>query len=71
MPTYAYLCRSCDRSFEVRMSIREKEEWKPRCPGCGSGKVEQQLFGFSVGGGARAKAGPGGFCPPGRGGCCG
>jgi putative FmdB family regulatory protein len=50
MPTYAYLYRSCDRSFEVRMSIREKEEWKPRCPGCGSRKVEQQRFGFSVGG---------------------
>ena len=51
MPTYAYLCRACGRPFETRMSIREKEGAKPRCPYCGSDRVEQQLFGFSVGGG--------------------
>lgn len=70
MPTYAWLCRVCGRPFEIQMSIREKEAWKPRCPACGSAKVEQQLFGFSVGGGDKPTA-PGGCCPPGRGGCCG
>jgi putative FmdB family regulatory protein len=59
MPTYAYLCRACGRPFEMQMSIREKEESKVRCPVCGSGKIEQQLFGFSVGGGAGTPA-PGG-----------
>ncbi len=59
MPTYAYLCRACGRPFEVRMSIREKEEWKARCPLCGSSKVVQQLFGFSFGGGG-GKPAPGG-----------
>ncbi len=59
MPTYAYLCRACGRPFEVRMSIREKEEWKARCPACGSKKVEQQLFGFAFGGGGDKPA-PGG-----------
>jgi putative FmdB family regulatory protein len=59
MPTYAYLCCACGRPFEIQMSIREKEESKPRCPVCGSAKVEQQLFGFSVGGGGGAPA-PGG-----------
>ncbi|HEY5460402.1 MAG TPA: FmdB family zinc ribbon protein [Deferrimonas sp.] len=59
MPTYAYLCRACGRPFEIPMSIREKEERKPRCPVCGSAKVEQQLFGFSVGGGGGMRA-PGG-----------
>jgi putative FmdB family regulatory protein len=59
MPTYAYLCRACGRPFEMQMSIREKEESKVRCPVCGSGKVEQQLFGFSVGGGGGTPA-PGG-----------
>jgi putative FmdB family regulatory protein len=71
MPTYAYLCHACGRPFEIRMSIREKDTWKPRCLVCGSAKVEQQLFGFSVGsrGGTPAS---GGFCPPGGGGgCCG
>jgi putative FmdB family regulatory protein len=60
MPTYGYLCRACERSFDIRMSIREKEEWKLRCPGCGSRKVEQQLFGFSVGGGGGSAPAPGG-----------
>jgi putative FmdB family regulatory protein len=59
MPTYAYLCRACGRPFEMQMSIREKEESKVRCPVCGSGKIEQQLFGFSVGGGGGTPA-PGG-----------
>ena len=59
MPTYAYLCRTCGRPFEIRMSIREKEEWKPRCPACGGAKVDQQLFGFSMGGGGGTPA-PGG-----------
>jgi putative FmdB family regulatory protein len=54
MPTYAYLCRACGRPFEAQMSIREKEGWKPRCPACGSTKVDQQLFGFSVGNGGGA-----------------
>jgi putative FmdB family regulatory protein len=59
MPTYAWLCRACGRPFEIRMSIREKEAGKPRCPVCNSAKVEQQLFGFSVGGGGGTPA-PGG-----------
>ena len=60
MPTYAYLCRACGRPFETNMSIREKEAWKPRCPVCGSAKVEQQLFGFSVGGSGGGQPAPGG-----------
>ena len=60
MPTYAYLCRACGRPFEIRMSIREKEESKLHCPVCGSAKVEQQLFGFSVGGSGGGQPAPGG-----------
>jgi len=59
MPTYAYLCRACGRAFEIQMSIREKEESKPRCPACCSAIVDQQLFGFSVGRGGGTAA-PGG-----------
>jgi len=69
MPTYSYLCESCKKPFEIRMSIRDKETRKPLCPSCGGEKVEQQILGFSLGG---AKSGPTGCCPPGRGGgCCG
>lgn len=60
MPTYSYLCRSCKKPFEKQMSIREKETWKPRCPACGSTKVEQQLFGFSFGAGGGKAPAPGG-----------
>jgi putative FmdB family regulatory protein len=60
MPTYAYLCRGCGRPFENSMSILRKEAWKPRCPACGSSKVEQQLFGFSFGGGEGGQPAPGG-----------
>jgi putative FmdB family regulatory protein len=60
MPTYAYLCRACGRPFEIQMSIRDKDTWKPRCPVCGSMKVEQQLFGFSVGGSGGGQPAPGG-----------
>jgi len=68
MPTYCYLCKACNEAFEIRMSIRDKETWKPLCPSCGSVKVEQQLLGFSLGG---PKPGPTGCCPPGRCGCHG
>lgn len=60
MPTYAYRCRACGRPFEVRMSIREKEEWKASCPGCGSPEVEQQLYGFAFGSGGGSSPAPGG-----------
>jgi putative FmdB family regulatory protein len=60
MPTYSYLCRSCNEPFEVRMSIREKETWKPRCPACGCGEVGQQLFGFSFKGSGGVNPAPGG-----------
>ncbi len=60
MPTYSYLCRSCNRAFEVQMSIREKETREPRCPSCGSGKVDQQLFGFSLKGSGGGAPAPGG-----------
>ncbi len=60
MPTYSYLCRSCNRAFEMQMSIRDKETWAPRCPTCGSGKVDQQLFGFALKGGGGGAPAPGG-----------
>ncbi len=60
MPTYSYRCKSCNGPFEIRMSIREKETWKPLCPSCGSDKVEQELLGFSFGGSGGGPTAPGG-----------
>ncbi len=71
MPTYSYLCRSCNEPFEIDMSIRDKETRKVTCPSCRSRDVVQQILGFSLKGKVSAKPGPTGCCPPGRGGCCG
>ena len=71
MPTYSYLCRSCNEGFEIKMTIRDKETRKVVCPSCGSGDVVQQILGFSVLGAKGSGEGPTGCCPPGRGGCCG
>ncbi|MBP2687591.1 MAG: hypothetical protein H6Q81_2496 [Deltaproteobacteria bacterium] len=60
MPTDACLCRGCGRPFGNDMSILEKEAWMPRCPVCGSAKVEPQLFGFSFGGSGGGQPAPGG-----------
>jgi putative FmdB family regulatory protein len=70
MPTYGYLCRSCNEGFEIKMSIREKETRKVNCPSCGSRDVVQQIFGFFVTGAKGSGEGPTGCCPPGRSGCC-
>ena len=68
MTTYSYFCTSCDESYEIRMSIEEKESWIARCPKCGAGEEKQEIFGISSGGG---KHGNGGCCGAGRKGCCG
>lgn len=71
MPTYSYLCRSCNEEFEIKMTVRDKETRKVVCPSCGKGDVVQQILGFSVLGAKSSGEGPTGCCPPGHGGCCG
>lgn len=44
MPLYEYQCRECKKSFTVRMHINEHEKRRPKCPKCGSRKL-QQLYG--------------------------
>lgn len=46
MATYEYLCLECERSFTVRHPIGEHERKRPKCPKCGSRKVEQKLSSF-------------------------
>ena len=71
MPMYEYYCQDCDKKFEIKASISEKEKGlKVRCPGCGGNKTAQILgnfFTFSKGG-----SGFGGGCGPNpTPGCCG
>jgi putative FmdB family regulatory protein len=63
MPRYSYFCKACDDPYDVRLSIEEKESFVPRCPNCGGGEEQQELYAvFGDGGSA------GGCC---GGGCCG
>ncbi len=40
MPTYEFLCTKCQKEFTVTMTIRERSEKVPTCPGCGSSDLE-------------------------------
>ena len=48
MPIYEYECRDCKKVFTAALSIREHEEKKTICPGCGSGMVEQMISSFTA-----------------------
>lgn len=71
MPIYEYYCQDCEKKFEIKASISEKEKGlKVNCPECGSIKTIQILgnfFTFSKGGSSF-----GGGCGPNpTPGCCG
>ena len=40
MPIYEYRCTNCGQEFEEIMKLSDPA---PRCPGCGSDKVERQM----------------------------
>lgn len=46
MPMFEYLCKTCDRRFEVLVNGGNAQ---PRCPDCNSRKLEQQFSAFAVG----------------------
>ena len=46
MPRYEFLCEQCQKSFELIMTMAEREKTKPVCPKCKSTKVTTQLSGF-------------------------
>jgi putative FmdB family regulatory protein len=49
MPTYEYTCDGCRKTFDVVMSLAEHARQKPKCPGCGSRRVRQNVAsGFFV-----------------------
>lgn len=39
MPTYAYRCDKCGRSFSLLQTIREREAVRVVCPQCRSNRV--------------------------------
>ena len=42
MPTYEFMCESCEKRFEVTLTIAERANAKVRCPSCGGEKVTPQ-----------------------------
>jgi putative FmdB family regulatory protein len=51
MAVYEFLCKQCNKVFDVSFSIREYERKKKsgiRCSKCGSTKVIRQVSAFQV-----------------------
>ncbi len=51
MSTYEYLCKRCERVFELFLSMAEHQRMKKKgkkCPKCGSSRVEPQISSFEV-----------------------
>lgn len=46
MPIYEFLCKKCNKTFGLTLSIKEREEGKISCPACGSKQVESLLAPF-------------------------
>jgi putative FmdB family regulatory protein len=51
MPTYEFLCRKCEKPFELIWSLSEYEtetKKKIKCPKCGSTSVVRQISAVEV-----------------------
>ncbi len=46
MPTYEYLCRKCQDSFTVVLTMSEHDRGQVKCPQCGGREVTQQYSTF-------------------------
>ena len=46
MPRYEFACEECKQSFELSMTISERERGNVKCPKCKGTKVVPQLGGF-------------------------
>jgi putative FmdB family regulatory protein len=46
MPRYQYRCQKCQEEFERPEHMDEHEKAHPKCPSCGSKKVEQVFTAF-------------------------
>lgn len=43
MPTYTYLCQSCQSRFEIYLSYAEYNQKQVKCPQCGSEQVQRRI----------------------------
>jgi len=45
MPVYDYICKDCNKPFELVLTLSEHEK-DIKCPKCGGKNVEQELAAF-------------------------
>jgi putative FmdB family regulatory protein len=48
MPLYEYQCKECGRIFNIRLTIKEHDKKRPKCPKCGSRKLDPKYSSFFV-----------------------
>jgi putative FmdB family regulatory protein len=46
MPIYEYRCLNCRKTFSITETIGQHGRSRPKCPACGSRKVEQVYSAF-------------------------
>jgi putative FmdB family regulatory protein len=46
MPVYDYVCKDCQKPFELILTLGEHDKGDIRCPKCGSKNVEQDAVAF-------------------------
>ena len=46
MPVYEYKCGACGKKFSLKMTVGELEKSRPKCPKCGSRRIEKLVTGF-------------------------
>ena len=46
MPVYYYICKDCQNSFELVLTLNEHDKEHIKCPKCGSKNVEQDAVAF-------------------------
>ncbi len=75
MPLYSFRCEDCDTIFDVRASIKEKENGlNPECPQCHGQNARQVITAGLLmhdGGRTGGSGGVGGCGPDAGPGCCG
>jgi putative FmdB family regulatory protein len=48
MPRYEFRCESCEKGFEMTLTLTERADAEVKCPNCGSEKVAAQLTAFTA-----------------------
>lgn len=46
MPSYEFLCKKCNKTFTMVLSLQQYEKKRVACPKCGGKKVEQKPAAF-------------------------